>query len=132
MNPFQSLSDYEEFVYTLQQPFPSVQGSTLIVLQRGRRTATVQGDIVFAQGYRVVVKERVSFDAGAVNIEDYGYELWHNSEKIAWYDSQPHPTDSTLASTHPHHKHLPTDIKQHRIPAPHMSFTQPNLPHLIR
>ncbi len=132
MNPFQSLSDYEEFVYTLRQRFPSVQGSTLIVLQRGKRTATVQGDMVFAQGYRVVVKERVSFDAGPVNIEDYGYELWHNSEKIAWYDSQPHPTDSTLASTHPHHKHLPTEIKHHRIPAPHMSFTQPNLPHLIR
>jgi hypothetical protein len=43
----------------------------------------------------------------------------------------PHPTDPTLASTHPHHKHIPPDIKHHRIPAPDLSFTVPNLPLLI-
>ncbi len=32
----------------------------------------------------------------------------------------------------PHHKHTPPDIKHHRIPAPNMSFTQPNLPALIQ
>jgi hypothetical protein len=35
-----------------------------------------------------------------------------------------------LQSTHPHHKHIPPDIKHHRVPAPAMSFTQPNLPAL--
>jgi hypothetical protein len=132
MNPFQSLRDYEEFVYTLRQQFPSVQGSTLVVVQRGKRTATAQGDLTFAQGYRIAIRERLSFDAGPVEIEDYGYELWHNADKIAWYDSQPHPADPTLASTHPHHKHIPPDMKHHRIPAPGMSFTQPNLPALIQ
>ncbi len=29
-------------------------------------------------------------------------------------------------------KHIPPDIKHHRIPAPELSFTQPNLPFLIR
>ena len=33
--------------------------------------------------------------------------------------------------THPHHKHVPPDIKQHRVPAPEISFTAPNLPHLL-
>ena len=28
----------------------------------------------------------------------------------------------------PHHKHVPPNIKQHRVPAPEMSFTRPNLP----
>ena len=65
-------------------------------------------------------------------IEDYGYELWHQEAKIAWYDAQPHPDDPALASTQPHHKHIPPEIKHHRIPAPNMSFTQPNLPTLIR
>lgn len=37
----------------------------------------------------------------------------------------------SLASTHPHHKHIPPDIKHHRIPAPNLSFTIPNLPFLI-
>ncbi len=35
-------------------------------------------------------------------------------------------------STHPHHKHVPPDIKHNRIPAPGLSFTQINLPFLIR
>jgi len=37
-----------------------------------------------------------------------------------------------VAETYPHHKHVPPDIKHHRIPAPEMSFTHPNLPVLIR
>ncbi len=41
------------------------------------------------------------------------------------------PNDSLLPSTHPRHKHIPADIKHHRIPAPGMSFTQPNLLKLI-
>ena len=132
MNPFQSLRDYEEFVYTLKQRFPSVQSSTLVVVQRGKRTATLHGEIAFAQGVRITLKERLSFDEGPVLIEDYGYEVWHKGDKIAWYDAQPHPDDPVLASTHPHHKHIPPDIKHHRIPAPNMSFSQPNLPALIR
>jgi hypothetical protein len=132
MNPFQSLRDYEEFVYTLKQRFPSVRRSTLVVVQRGKRVATLQGEIVFAQGYRVTLKERLSFDEGQVVIEDYGYELWHKTDKIAWYDAQPHPDNPVLASTYPHHKHIPPEIKHHRVPAPNMSFTQPNLPTLIR
>jgi len=88
--------------------------------------------MTFAQGYRIALKERLSFDQGSVVIEDYGYEVWHKGDKIAWYDAQPHPGDLALASTHPHHKHIPPEIKHHRIPASNMSFTQPNLPVLIR
>ena len=132
MNPFKSLHDYEEFVYTIKQQFPSLQRSTLVVARRGKRTAVLQGEITFEQGYRVTLIERLSFDAGPVVIEDYGYEIWHNEEKIAWYDSQTHPNDPTLSSNHPHHKHIPPDIKHNRISAPSMSFTEPNLITLIR
>ena len=38
----------------------------------------------------------------------------------------------TLASTHPHHKHIPPNTKRNRIPAPNMSFTRPNLSAIIR
>lgn len=34
-------------------------------------------------------------------------------------------------STLPHHKHIPPDIK-HRVPAPNLSFTEPNPPALIK
>ena len=44
----------------------------------------------------------------------------------------PYPNDLTLATTDPHHKHIPPDIKHHRVSAPHLSFTRPNLPVLIQ
>jgi hypothetical protein len=132
MNPFQSLRDYETYVYTLKQQFSAIQRSTLVLIRRGKRTAILHGEIAFAKGYRLSLKERLSFDDGPVIIEDYGYELWRNDEKLAWYDAQPHPNNPELASTFPHHKHIPPDIKHHRIPAPNMSFSQPNLPVLIQ
>ena len=132
MSPFQSLRNYEEFIYTLKQRRPSIQSSTLIVVQRGKRTAIVQGEITFTKGYRIMLKERLSFDNEQVVIESYGYELWQHDKKISWYDSQPHPNDPKLASTYPHHKHIPPDIKHNRVPAPNMRFDEPNLSHLIQ
>lgn len=35
MTSFQSLAEYETFVYTLPHQFPSIQRSTLIVARRG-------------------------------------------------------------------------------------------------
>jgi hypothetical protein len=131
VNPFQSLREYEEFVYTLRERFPAIERSTLVAIPRGKRVAIVQGEITFAHGYRITIKERLSFDAEAVVIESYAYELWRGADKIGWYDSQPHPDDPLLQSTHPHHKHVSPDIKHNRTVAPEMSFTYPNLPALI-
>jgi hypothetical protein len=41
---------------------------------------------------------------------------------------------STLchSNSSPHHKHIPRDIRHHRVPAPQLSFTQPSLPFLIQ
>ncbi|MEE4355379.1 MAG: DUF6516 family protein, partial [Desulfococcaceae bacterium] len=50
----------------------------------------------------------------------------------SWYDSQPHPNTPELAENHPHHKHIPPNIKSNRIPAPQLSFRQANLPVLIQ
>ena len=132
MSPFQSLRNYAELIYTLKQRHPSIQRSTLIVVRRGKRTAVVQGEITFSKGYRSIVKERLSLDSEQVIIESYGYEIWRHDEKIAWYDSQPHPNDPELASTFPHHKHIPPNIKHHRVPAPNIRFDKPNLPNLIQ
>ncbi|ODS32610.1 MAG: hypothetical protein SCARUB_02262 [Candidatus Scalindua rubra] len=132
MNPFQSLREYEEFIYTLKQRHQSVQRSTLIVARRGKRTAIVLGEITFAKGYRITLRERISFDVERVVIESYGYELWCHGEKFAWYDSQPHTNDPNLVVTNPHHKHIPPNIKHNRAPAPDMHFDQPNLQFLIQ
>lgn len=131
MNHFPSLPEYEEFIYTLPQAYPSIQVSTLVVVRRGALQSTVTGDLIFANRYKLAIRERVSAEFGVVALERYSYEGWHELEILYWYDSQPHPDNPTLASTHPHHKHIPPDIKHNRIPAPELSFTRPNVPFLI-
>lgn len=131
MNPFRSLSDYEELIYTLQQQYPSIDRSTLVLARRGRGVATLTGELLFGHGYRLIVYEILTWDLGPVVIQRYSYEVWHDGEKLYWYDPQPHPHDPSLASTDPHHKHIPPDIKHNRIPAPELRFDAPNLPFLI-
>jgi hypothetical protein len=131
VNLFQSLRSYEEFVYTLPQHFPVIVSCTLVVARRGARVVTTSGEISFARGYRLVVKERMTFDDGPLVLTRYGYEVWCGDEKLYWYDSQDHPDDPALAVTAPHHKHIPPDIKRHRVPAADLSFTRPNLSVLI-
>jgi hypothetical protein len=132
VNPFHSQREYEEFIYTLPVRHPSVMSSTLVVAPRGSRVVVLTGELTFPSGHRLQVKERLTSDGGPLRLESYGYEVWRNSDQLYWYDSQPHPNDPTLAATDPHHKHVPPDIKHHRIPAPDLSFTRPNLPVLIQ
>jgi len=73
----------------------------------------------------------LTLETGKLTIEGYSYEGWKGSDKLYWYDSQPHPNDPMLQSTHPHHKHVPPDIKHNRVPTSNISFEQPNLPVLI-
>ncbi|HFD40665.1 MAG TPA: hypothetical protein ENJ31_12550 [Anaerolineae bacterium] len=131
MNPLQSLAEYERFIYTLQQRFPTILRSTLVVIRRSDLAARLHGELEIGP-YRLVVREKLLFLTRPGRITSYGYEIWRGDEKVYWYDSQPHPNDPALAATDPHHKHIPPDIKHHRIPAPELSFTRPNLPFLIR
>lgn len=131
MNPLNSLAEYEAFIYSLPRQFPIIGYSTLVIARRGAATATVRGEVAFSGGVRLGIVERLMLDDEVLKIVSYGFEVWCGAEKLYWYDSQPHPDDTTLVSTHPHHKHVPPDIKHHRLPAPGLSFTPPNLLFLI-
>lgn len=131
-NPLRTPEDYELFLYTLTEQFPSVRRSTVTFVRRGASLARIAGELYFDHDIRLVVRERVLYDRLPAIIDWYGYEVWRGEEKLYWYDSQPHPDDPLLQSTHPHHKHLPPDLKHNRKPAPELSFTQPNLPLLIQ
>ena len=124
-----SRPEYERWLYAIPHTYPSVHSSTIRFYTTSAATGVVAGTIFFHNDYELRVSELVDFAAG--DILDYGYEVWRGSEKLWWYDPQPHADDPTLASTQPHHKHIPPDIKHHRVPAPGLSFTQPNLPLLI-
>lgn len=131
-NSLRTIEDYELFLYTIAEQFSSVRFSALTLVRTGASLARVSGELHFDQDIRLVARERILYHRLPALIDWYGYEVWRGAEKLYWYDSQPHPNDPTLQSTHPHHKHTPPDIKQNRIPAPEMSFTKPNWPTLIR
>lgn len=124
-----SLSDYSRFIAQLFDQ-PSIMNSTVAVWSDSPYTGIAEGDVLFANGLRLRMREEVDFDAGI--IISYGYEVYRGEERLYWYDDFPHPNDPTLAATMPHHKHVPPDIKHHRIPAPNISFERPNLPALIQ
>jgi hypothetical protein len=130
-DPLRSIDDYELFIYTLAEQFPIVRRSTVVIVRRGATLARVEGEIHFEQGIHLIVRERLLFDRQPGVIDSYGYEVWKQDEKLYWYDSQPHPTEASLQTNHPHHKHIPPDIKHNRVPALNMSFTRSNLPYLI-
>ncbi len=131
-SPLQTPESYELFLYTLPEQFPACKRSTITFVRRGASLARVAGELYFDHDIRLVLRERLVYQRLPVMIDWYGYEVWRGDEKLYWYDSQPHPDEALLQSTHPHHKHIPPDIKHHRIPATEMSFTRPNLPALIR
>ena len=116
------LEAYREFIYRVDELSPHIIGTA---------TAVVTGQIEFTGDVVLTIAEALSFAPDHRRITRYGYQVWRGSEKLYWYDPQPHPNGPTLAATHPHHKHVPPDIKHHRIPAPDLSFERPNLLFLI-
>jgi len=128
-NPLRSLNAYSELIAVWLNR-STIASSTLAVWSDSPFTGIAEGELVFANGLRLRMREEVDFDEGI--IISYGYEVYRGEERLYWYDDFPHPNDASLASTFPHHKHVPPDIKHHRIPAPNISFEKANLPELIR
>ena len=131
-DPLRTPEDYELFLYTLTEQFPSICRSTVTFVRLGASLARVAGELYFDQEIRLVIRERILYHRLPIIIDWYGYEVWQGEQKMYWYDSQPHPDDPALQSTYPHHKHVPPNIKHNRIPASEMSFRQANLPVLVR
>jgi hypothetical protein len=128
-NPLHSVVTYSRLVGELLD-HQNIERSTVTVWSTSPFTGTAEGEIFFIEGFRLRIREELDFDDQRITA--YGYEAYHHEERLYWYDDFPHPNDPTLASTHPHHKHVPPNIKRNRIPAPGLSFTQPNLPQIIQ
>ena len=124
-----SLHRYSEFVYKLPDAYPSIQRFQLVLSSRGATIGRLEGTVKFDHGVVLRVLERLDF--ARRRIMYYSYEVRREEKLLYWYDPWPHPNDPTLAATHPHHKHVPPDIKHHRIPAPDLSFERSNLLFLI-
>jgi hypothetical protein len=123
------LPAYERFIYSLQQSYASIRHSTLVIVRHGATFAELTGVITFNDDITLEVWEDLNF--AKRSIQGYSYAINKGGQRLYWYDPQPHPNDPSLASTHPHHKHVPPEIKRHRVPAPGLSFDHPNMPFLI-
>jgi len=128
-SPLGSLSEYSLFVAE-ELDRSTVERSTVMIWSESPYTGIAEGEVFFSSGLRLRIRQELDFDARLIT--SYGYEVYKEEQRLFWYDDFPHPNDSALAVTHPHHKHLPPNIKHNRVPAPQLSFTQPNLPVLIR
>ena len=124
-----SLANYSLVIAELLNR-PTVERSTLTVWSTSPYTGMAEGEVFFEQGFRLRMREELDFDASLIT--SYGYEVYQGEERLYWYDDFPHPNDATLASTFPHHKYVPPNIKRHRIPASSISFERPNPPVLIK
>jgi hypothetical protein len=127
--PITDFHTYGKLIYSLQERYPSVRSCTLALATIGSMLGKLEGQVIFEGDVVLDVWELVDFAAG--QIRNYSYEIYQAGEKIAWYDPFEHPHSPELASTYPHHKHILPDLKHNRIPAPGISFEQPNLPTLI-
>ena len=128
-DPLTALAAYSYFLaQSLEQP--GVRHSTVSVWSDSPYTGIAEGEVLGPGNVRLRLREEFDFAAG--RITSYGYEFYRGEERLFWYDDFPHPDDPSLASTFPHHQHLPPDIRHHRVPAPELSFSTPNLPFLLR
>ena len=98
---FRTPQDYELFLYTLIEQIPSIARSTIVFVRVGASMAKVSGELFLKNGIRLVVRERLFFDRLPLVIDSYGYEAWRGDKKLYWYDSQPHPGEPSLQSSHP-------------------------------
>lgn len=127
--PLASYAEYVQLIYSLLTDRDSVARHSLAVYMVSQTIGLTRGQIIFRSGHVLHVFEQVDF--AAQRILKYFYELTYQGETLWWYDPMPHPGVESLQSTHPHHRHVPPDVKHHRVPAPKLSFSEPNLPHLV-
>jgi hypothetical protein len=127
--PFPSRAEYELIIYRIVEEYPPVSLSTLRLYSTSALAARLEGVLHFDSGLQLRVVEIIDFRIG--RITDYSYSVLRGEERVRWYDPQPHPENPALASTFPHHRHEPPNIKDNRRPAPGISFTARNLPTLI-
>lgn len=125
----ESYAQYTQLIYSLLAGRSTVASHTLAVYTVSQTVGLTRGNVLFHSGHQLHVFEQIDFVAQ--RILKYFYELTYEDESLWWYDPMPHPDVPELQSTHPHHKHMHPDIKHNRIPAPGVSFSEPNLLRLL-
>lgn len=123
--PLEDIASYSANVDSLAERHAFVINSTLALVPIGATLAKLEGRVECKNEIHLEIWELIDF--AAKRIRSYSYEVYRGDEKIGWYDSWEHPEIPALASTYPHHKHVPPNLRDNRISAPGISFDLPNL-----
>jgi hypothetical protein len=83
------LRSYERFIYFLQELYPVIRHSTLVVIPHGPAFAELTGSLLFDDDIALAIWEDLDFDQGV--IQGYSYAVSRGAERLYWYDPQPHP-----------------------------------------
>jgi len=125
----ESISEFESFVNGIKKRYREIKVSKIDFKRLGQTIGDLVGEIEFDNDIKLKISEMIDFSDNT--IASYRYEVYQGKDILYWYDPQPHPDNSLLTSTFPHHKHIHPDIKHHRVPAPGLGFPKTNLPFLI-
>jgi hypothetical protein len=128
--PLDDVPNYSAFVYALAERHAFIVGSTLTLAPVGATLAKLEGRIECKNEIHIEVWELIDF--AARRIRTYSYEIYRSGEKICWYDAWEHPEIPALATTFPHHRHLPPNLRDNRVAAPGISFQSPNLDIILK
>ena len=123
-------TDYTSLLYSFKENYAEIINSKIGFFSIGKDVYVTSVVINFASDIQLVFRESIDFSNH--KILKYVYNIYRHKQLVHYYDPQPHPDDPNLASTFPHHKHVPPNIKRNRQPAPGLSFDKPNLPFLIQ
>lgn len=119
------LVDYERFIYSLPDTYPSIRRSTLVVIRRGPAIAEVTGTVEFDDEIMLTVWEDLNFARGV--IQGYSYAVGQGDERFYWYDPQPHPNDPNLGQHIPSSQAHSAQHQAQPCPRPWLEFRQPKL-----
>jgi len=79
--PLKSLAEYSRFVaQSLDRA--DVEHSTVTVWSDSPYTGIAEGEILFARGLRLRMREELDFDAETIT--SYGYEIYRGEERLYW------------------------------------------------
>jgi hypothetical protein len=70
---FRTAEDYELFLYSLPEQFPSIRRSTLTFVRLGASLARVVGELFFDSDFHVVVRERFVYHRLPAVLDWYGW-----------------------------------------------------------
>ena len=117
--PFRTTEDYELFLYTIVEQFPSVIRSTLTLVRLGSSLARVSGELFLDGGIRLVVRERLlDMTVHLSLLTGTDTRSGRRTTSCTGMILSLIRTSRSFKAPHPHHKHISSRHQASSYPGP--------------